>query len=99
MELFSFKNSWWRRLFFTSKVAANYQNDTGKCSVRYYTWGNRASSATTDNANLDLDNARMYHVQITSTPEGADYVLGLPRITNGKTDGGEDNKKSCLLPL
>ena len=79
--------------FFTSKVAANYQNDTGKCSVRYYTWGNRASSATTDNANLDLDNARMYHVQITSTPEGADYVLGLPRITNGKTDGGEDNKK------
>lgn len=79
--------------FFTSKVAANYQNDTGKCSVRYYTWGNRASSATTDDTDLSLDNARMYHVQITSTPEGVDYVLGLPRITNGKTDGGEDNKK------
>ena len=87
--------------FFTSKVAANYQNDTGKCSVRYYTWGNRASSATTDDTDLSLDNARMYHVQITSTPEGVDYVLGLPRITNGKTDGGEDNKKivspSCMI--
>lgn len=79
--------------FFTSKVAANYQNDTGKCSVRYYTWRNGASSATTDDEGLGLDNARMYHVQITSTPEGVDYVLGLPRITNGKTDGGEDNKK------
>lgn len=79
--------------FFTSKVAANYKNDTGKCSVRYYTWRNGASSATTDDEGLGLDNARMYHVQITSTPEGVDYVLGLPRITNGKTDGGEDNKK------
>lgn len=37
-----------------------------------------------DDTDLSLDNARMYHVQITSTPEGVDYVLGLPRITNGK---------------
>ena len=31
----------------------------------------------------------MYHVQITAS--SGDYTLGQPRITNGKTDPGEDN--------
>ena len=85
--------------FFASKFAE--QNSDGTSVISYYIWNERASgrfnrrysynvSSADDHGTLDgLDNARMYHVQITSSSAG--YTLGRPRITDGKTDPGEDN--------
>lgn len=78
--------------FFRSKVAEKYNEDTGQCTISYYQWSNNnVSIASSSNS---LNNAHMYHVQITSTPEGGDYVLGLPRMdVDGYTDDGDDNAK------
>ena len=86
--------------FFASKFAE--PNIDGTSVIRYYIWNERTSggifnrrysynvSSAADDGTLDgLDNARMYHVQITSS--SAEYTLGRPRITDGKTDPGEDN--------
>lgn len=86
--------------FFASKFAD--QNSDGTSVISYYIWNERTSggignrrysynvSSAADYGTLDgLDNARMYHVQITSS--SVEYTLGRPRITDGKTDPGEDN--------
>lgn len=79
--------------FFRSKVARNYNKDTGLCTISYYQWSNNANDVSIA-SNSSLNNAHMYHVQITSTPEGVDYVLGLPRMdVDGYTDDGDDNAK------
>lgn len=90
---------WTYSYFFASKFAE--QNSDGTSVISYYKWNERTSgifnkrysynvSSAADGGTLDgLDNARMYHVQITSS--SAEYTLGRPRITDGKTDPGEDN--------
>ena len=69
---------------FTSKVAEEIEtgSNRGKSSISYYYYNRWQTS-------LSAGNARMYHVQITTS--SGDYTLGQPRITNGKTDPGEDN--------
>ena len=91
---------WTYSYFFASKFAE--QNSDGTSVISYYIWNERTSgsifnrrysynvSSAADGGTLDgLDNARMYHVQITSS--SAEYTLGRPRITDGKTDPREDN--------
>ena len=75
---------------FTSKVAEEIEtgSNRGKSSISYYYY-NRWQTSLSTNEFWNAGNARMYHVQITAS--SGDYTLGQPRITNGKTDPGEDN--------
>lgn len=75
---------------FTSKVAEEIEtgSNRGKSSISYYYYNRKQTSLST-NEIWNAGNARMYHVQITAS--SGDYTLGQPRITNGKTDPGEDN--------
>lgn len=80
---------------FQSKVASDAGG--GKSNIKAYTWKSvwgqdidNPRTAWIDNLG-NLDNARMYHVRITIS--SSDYTLGRPRITNGITDAGDDNKK------
>ena len=75
---------------FTSKVAEEIEtgSNRGKSSISYYYYNGWQTSLST-NEIWNAGNARMYHVQITAS--SGDYTLGQPRITNGKTDPGEDN--------
>ena len=75
---------------FTSKVAEEIEtgSNRGKSSISYYYY-NRWQTSLSTNEIWNAGNARMYHVQITAS--FGDYTLGQPRITNGKTDPGEDN--------
>ena len=75
---------------FTSKVAEEIEtgSNRGKSSISYYYY-NRWQTSLSTNEIWNAGNARMYHVQITAS--SGDYTLGHPRITNGKTDPGEDN--------
>ena len=77
---------------FTSKVAEEIEtgSNRGKSSISYYYY-NRWQTSLSTNEIWNAGNARMYHVQITAS--SGDYTLGQPRITNGKTDPGEDNAK------
>lgn len=88
--------------FFVSKVAQNINTSTGLCQIRYYSWREdsrndgsfwnpdyRYSYSTSTQNISTLNNHRMYHVTITAT--SGEYTLGRPRITDGKTDPGEDN--------
>lgn len=81
--------------FFDSKFARNYNENTGLCTISYYQWNNNNNGSNANRgSDSDLENAHMYHVQITSTPEGVDYVLGLPKMgADGYTDDGDDNAK------
>ena len=80
--------------FFGSKVArttvASGQN-AGKSDISYYSWNRNQTTFTSYRTAEDGGNARMYHVRITSTSDK--YVIGRPRITDGKTDPGADNAK------
>lgn len=75
--------------FFGSKVAR--MNDDGTSRLYYYSWSQYGSTVNTNAGNLtSLDNARMYHVQITSS--SGKYTIGIPKQdANGFTDDGEDN--------
>lgn len=75
---------------FTSKVAEEIEtgSNRGKSSISYYYY-NWSQTSLSTNEIWNAGNARMYHVQITAS--SGDYTLGQPRITNGKTDPGEDN--------
>lgn len=86
--------------FFESKVATNYNSKTGSSTISYYSWYNyifmtgwRESNTVVNGSDINgLDNAHMYHVQITSTPKDVNYVLGLPRLDeNGYTVKGDGN--------
>lgn len=88
---------------FRSKVAilSTNSNYAGKSNIYYYTWNNVNSSSTTANRNTtyktandsdDPGNARMYHVQITSTSDS--YVIGVPELDeNGFTASTSDNSR------
>ena len=75
--------------FFGSKVAR--MNDDGTSRLYYYSWSQYGSTVNTNAGNLtSLDNARMYHVQITAS--SGKYTIGIPKQDeNGFTDDGEDN--------
>ncbi len=77
--------------FFGSKVAS-MRND-GTSRLYYYSWSQYGSTVNTNAGNLTaLDNARMYHVQITAS--SGKYTIGIPKQdANGFTDDGEDNAK------
>lgn len=85
--------SYGQRMFFTSKVATEITSgaNRGKSRIDYYYFRtNNSSSFSTSNIWEDDGNARMYHVQITSTSDK--YTLGRPRMTeDGITDSGDDN--------
>jgi len=89
--------------FFASKLAENFNNDTGLCSINYIKWNRSTKNIGTNKrpryvytydtstSKLDLKNHRMYHVCITATSK--EYTLGRPRIKDGITDAGSDNAK------
>lgn len=75
--------------FWYSKVATQITTDPNKGASdidRYYWNYNRI--ATTDMQNPG--NARMYHIMITANSD--EYIVGIPRLLNGVTDPGDDNK-------
>lgn len=84
--------------FFRSKVATSTETTgsyAGKSDLAYYSWerfwGNPNYSIGTSSYRTAIEggNARMYHVRITAS--SGEYTLGVPRITDGKTDPGADN--------
>lgn len=77
--------------FFGSKVSS--MNSDGTSDLYYYSWGQYAASPSRNAGNLGaLDNARMYHVQITAS--SGKYTIGIPKIdADGFTDDGGDNAK------
>ena len=77
--------------FFGSKVAV--QRSNGTSTLYYYSWGQNATSPSTNAGNLtSLNNARMYHVQITAS--SGKYIVGIPELdADGFTADGEDNAK------
>jgi hypothetical protein len=77
--------------FFGSKVASMRTDGTSR--LYYYRWTQNGTSASTDQGNLtSLNNARMYHVQITAS--SGKYIVGIPKLdADGFTDDGEDNAK------
>ena len=66
-------------------------NADGTSRLYYYSWSQYGSTVNTNAGNLtSLDNARMYHVQITAS--SGKYTIGIPKQDeNGFTDDGEDN--------
>ena len=93
----SYKTGYGEDEFFGSKVAVDAAN--GRSTLYYYRWSesvggwwpNYTYTRQKRRGNLDeLDNARMYHVQITAS--SGEYTLGVPRLDkDGYTDGGKDN--------
>ena len=77
--------------FFGSKVAS--MNTNGTSNLSYYYWNRNTNTVSTDRGNLtSLNNARMYHVQITAS--SGKYIIGVPKLdANGFTDDGADNAK------
>ena len=80
--------------FFGAKVANKRSDGTSTISYYYWVedynrWGGYYNYQLNNNNISGLNNARMYHIQITST--SGEYTLGRPRITDGKTDGNLDN--------
>lgn len=83
--------------FFASKIATNFNESTGLSNIEYARWtevrnGRRPYTYTYNTSTSyvsSLNNHRMYHVVITAS--SAEYTLGRPRITDGKTDPGADN--------
>ena len=77
--------------FFGSKVSSMKSNGTS--TLYYYYWGQNSTKASTTTGNLTaLNNARMYHVQITAS--SGKYTVGIPKQdADGFTDSGADNAK------
>lgn len=77
--------------FFGSKVSSMYENGTSR--LYYYSWSQFGSTASLSEGNLGaLNNARMYHVQITAS--SGKYAIGIPKLdSDGFTDHGADNAK------
>ena len=90
-------NSWYystsaqNNYFFGSKVSS--MNSDGTSELYYYYWSSDANRPSRTTGNLDaLNNARMYHVQITAS--SGKYTVGIPKQdANGFTDDGADNAK------
>lgn len=87
----SYRTEYGEGYFFGSKVASMRTDGTSR--LYYYRWTQNGTSASTDQGNLTaLNNARMYHVQITAS--SGKYIVGIPKLdADGFTDDGEDNAK------
>ena len=73
--------------FWRSKAVLE-QNSDGTSRIGYYYWNDRNVLQTT--ATSTNNNARMYHIRITSTSN--EYKLGNPKLTDdGYTDPSRDN--------
>ena len=76
--------------FFASKVADNYDEDTGECTLYYYRW-NSNGGVYTDGSSGNT-NAHYYHIHVTAN--SPTYTIGIPRTdTNGYTISSADNEK------
>ena len=77
--------------FFTSKVAD--QNTDGTSDIYFYSYSQNGTSPSVGKNSIDgLDNARMYHVNITSSSNT--YVVGIPmQDADGYTDNSTENSK------
>ena len=77
--------------FFTSKVAD--QNSDGTSDIHFYSYSQFGNSPSMSKNSIDgLDNARMYHVNITSSSNT--YVVGIPmQDVDGYTDNSTENSK------
>ena len=77
--------------FFTSKVAD--QNSNGTSDIHFYSYSQNGTSPSVGKNSIDgLDNARMYHVNITSSSNT--YVVGIPmQDADGYTDDSTENSK------
>ena len=77
--------------FFTSKVAD--QNSNGTSDIHFYSYSQNGTSPSVGKNSIDgLDNARMYHVNITSSSNT--YVVGIPmQDADGYTDNSTENSK------
>ena len=74
--------------FFTSKVAVEKAN--GESTISYYYWEKKGKTYNVKKDEVDLKNARMYHVRLTSSSNS--YSIGIPKLdANGWTDGSEAN--------
>lgn len=75
--------------FFGSKVSS--MNDDGTSRLYYYSWSQFGGDVNISEGNLGgLNNARMYHVQITAS--SGKYTVGVPKLDSyGFTDNGADN--------
>lgn len=60
--------------FFRSKVAT--MNSDGTSEIHYYSWGQNSTNVSNGSNVSNLNNARMYHVQITAT--SPEYIIGIP---------------------
>ena len=77
--------------FFTSKVAD--QNSDGTSDIHFYSYSQFGNSPSVSKNSINgLDNARMYHVNITSSSNT--YVVGIPmQDVDGYTDNSTENSK------
>lgn len=77
--------------FFTSKVAD--QNSDGTSDIYFYSYSQYGTSPSVGYNSINgLDNARMYHVNITSSSNT--YVVGIPmQDADGYTDNSTENSK------
>ncbi len=73
--------------FYRAKYAVEGSN--GQSTLYFYTWGEYDNNVSQGTSSTGLNNARMYHVIITTSSN--EYKLGVPRITGGITDSGADN--------
>lgn len=72
--------------FWRSKVVTQLKSD-GSSQISYYYWDNNTQRTSAANV---INNARMYHIRITSTSN--EYKLGNPKLTDdGYTDPSRDN--------
>ncbi|MBQ7787748.1 MAG: hypothetical protein IJ378_06255 [Alistipes sp.] len=76
--------------FFASKVADDYNEDTGACTLYYYRWYNNGGvykDGTSGNTN-----AHYYHIHVTAN--SPHYTIGIPRTdANGYTISSADNEQ------
>lgn len=71
--------------FFKSKVRGNSNSD-GTYRTYYYTGTNPKAEICENDANV-----RIYRIDVKAT--SAEYVVGKPRLVDGKTDSSLDNQK------
>ena len=69
------------------------KNNDGTSDIYYYSYGQNSNTPSKSRSRVSgLDNARMYHVQITAT--SSTYVSGIPeKDEDGYTDSSQDNAK------
>jgi hypothetical protein len=76
--------------FFASKVADNYNENTGACTLYYYRW--KSSGDVYTDGSSGNTNAHYYHVHVTTS--SPTYTIGIPRKdANGYTISSADNEK------